>query len=89
MSTDKETWGITKVIPTSVILALMAYAVIGIFSYANLQGDVETNKERIKRDEARIEILETLVQGQAVAMARIDENIKAIRTMAELWSRDK
>ena len=83
---SEENWNVSKNVPITVLVGLAAYTVTAIWFFADLQNNVNTNKERISRDEARIEILETLVQGQAISMARIDENIKAIRTMAEHWS---
>ena len=83
---SEESWGVSKNVPVTVIVAIGAYTVTAIWFFADLQNDVAVNKERIIRDEARIEILEKSVQNQAVSMARIDENIKAIRTMAEHWS---
>jgi hypothetical protein len=35
------------------------------------------------RNETRVETLETVVQDQAVMLARIDENLKAIREAIE------
>lgn len=83
---SEESWGVGKSVPVTAIVAIGAYTVTAIWFFADLQNDVAVNKERIIRDEARIEILEKSVQNQAVSMARIDENIKAIRTMAEHWS---
>lgn len=83
---SEESWGVSKNVPVTAIFAIGAYTVTAIWFFADLQNDVAVNKERIIRDEARIEILEKSVQNQAVSMARIDENIKAIRTMAEHWS---
>jgi hypothetical protein len=73
-------------VPITVLIAIGASTVTAIWFFADLQNNVDANKERIIRDETRIEILESLVQNQAVSMARIDENLKAIRTMAEHWS---
>jgi hypothetical protein len=83
---SEESWVVSKNFPVTAIVAIGAYTVTAIWFFADLQNDVAVNKERIIRDEARIEILEKSVQNQAVSMARIDENIKAIRTMAEHWS---
>jgi hypothetical protein len=81
-----KSWGISKEVPLSVIIVCVMYTVTLIWFFADLQNEVTSNKERIIRDETRIEILEGVVQTQAVSMARIDENIKAIREMAEYWS---
>jgi hypothetical protein len=83
---SNKSWGISKEVPLSVIIVCVMYTVTLIWFFADLQNEVTSNKERIIRDEARIEILESVVQTQAVSMARIDENIKAIREMAEYWS---
>ena len=83
---SEDSWGVSKNVPITVLIAIGAYTVTAIWFFADLQNGVTSNKERIIRDEARIEILENLVQSQAISMARIDENIKAIRTMAEHWS---
>lgn len=83
---SNKSWGVSKEIPLTVIVACVMYTVTLIWFFADLQNEVTSNKERIIRDETRIEILEDVVQSQAVSMARIDENIKAIREMAEYWS---
>jgi hypothetical protein len=83
---SEESWGVNKNVPITVLIAIAAYTVTAIWFFAGLQSDVTSNKERLIRDDARIEMLEDLVQNQAVSMARIDENLKAIRTMAEHWS---
>ena len=83
---SNKSWGVSKEIPLTVIVACVMYTVTLIWFFADLQNEVTSNKERIIRDETRIEILEGVVQTQAVSMARIDENIKAIREMAEYWS---
>ena len=83
---SNKSWSVSKDVPLTVIVAGVMYTVTLIWFFANLQNGVTSNKERLIRDEARIEILENIVQSQAVSMARIDENIKAIREMAEFWS---
>ena len=83
---SNKSWSVSKDVPLTVIVAGVMYTVTLIWFFADLQNGVTSNKERIIRDEARIEILESIVQSQAVSMARIDENIKAIREMAEFWS---
>ena len=83
---SNKSWGVSKEIPLTVVVACVMYTVTLIWFFADLQNEVTSNKERIIRDETRIEILEGVVQTQAVSMARIDENIKAIREMAEYWS---
>ena len=48
-----------------------------------LDNNVKNNTKEILRQEVRIERLETVVQSQALTLARIDENIKSIRIMME------
>ena len=83
---SNKSWGVSKEVPLSVIVACVMYTVTLIWFFADLQNEVTSNKERLIRDSARIEILESVVQTQAVSMARINENIKAIRERAEYWS---
>tara|TARA_R110000824_G_scaffold5987_1_gene27503 strand:+ start:373 stop:624 length:252 start_codon:yes stop_codon:yes gene_type:complete len=75
-----------KAITPSFILGALVYAVSVIWFIAVMSSSVSQNAEHIKRVERRVEFMETSVQDQAVAMARIDENIKAIRELAEFWS---
>jgi type VI protein secretion system component VasK len=65
------------------ILAIIAQTVALIWFVATLRNDVDANKERMIRNETRVETLETVVQDQAVMLARIDENLKAIREAIE------
>jgi len=46
-------------------------------------GDIDRNTTNIKEMEQRVNRIEDMVHEQAVSMARIDENIKAIRAAVE------
>jgi predicted nucleic acid-binding Zn-ribbon protein len=46
-------------------------------------GDIQDNKDDLIAVQARLERVEDAVHDQAVSMARIDENIKAIRQAVE------
>jgi len=50
---------------------------------SSLDNNVKNNTKEILRQEVRLERLETVVQSQALTLARIDENIKSIRIMME------
>lgn len=76
-------WHLSKSVPVTFILAIMAQTVALIWFVATLRNDVDANKERMIRNETRVETLETVVQDQAVMLARIDENLKAIREAIE------
>lgn len=48
-----------------------------------MMGDIERNRSDISAMQTRVSNVEEAVQDQAVSMARIDENIKAIRDSVE------
>jgi len=82
VSEDKQ-WHLSKSVPISFILAIVAQTIALIWFVATLRNDVDVNSTEILRHQVRLESLETLVQNQAVSLARIDENIKAIRNAVE------
>ena len=69
--------------PVTLIVALVLQAAAIVWTVSHMQSSIEANATNIIRLESRTEKLELLVQNQAVALARIDENIKAIRTHVE------
>lgn len=82
MSEDKQ-WHLSKSVPVSFIIAIFTQTIALIWFVATLRNDVDVNSTEILRHQVRLESLETLVQNQAVSLARIDENIKAIRNAVE------
>lgn len=80
-------WHLSKSVPVTFILAIIAQTIALIWFVATLRNDVDNNSFRIERvetvHETRIEALESIVQNQAVMLARIDENLKAIREAVE------
>jgi uncharacterized coiled-coil DUF342 family protein len=54
-----------------------------VWYVSTLDSAIKTNTRDLTKHETRIETLEKTVQTQAVALARIDENIKAIRDLVE------
>ena len=76
-------WHLSKSIPLTFILAIVGQTVALVWFVASLNNDIETNTRELVRHETRLIALETSVQAQAVAMARIDENINSIRQMME------
>lgn len=79
---EKE-WHLSKSVPVTFILAIMAQTIALIWFVATLRNDVDNNQAQILRHEVRIETIEDIVQNQAVMLARIDENLKAIRDAVE------
>jgi len=75
----QEPWHLSKSVPLTLVLAIAAQTVALIWFVATLRNDVDTNHDNIVRMEARTKTLESLVHAQSISLARIDENIKAIR----------
>ena len=82
-----EQWHLSKSVPIPFIFAIILQTVTLVWFIANLNSTVENNSREIVRNETRIESLETVVQSQAVAIARMDENIQAIRNIVENMAR--
>jgi len=83
METTSNNWHLSKSVPITLIFALIVQAAAIVWSVSEMNSGIESNRERIVKVEVRTEKLEALVQDQAVLMARMDENIKAIRDIIE------
>ena len=84
-----EQWHLSKSVPISIIGAVVVQTITIVWFIANLNANVQTNTRDLVRHETRIETLEASVQAQAVSMARMDENIQAIRDMVEQLTRQR
>ena len=84
-----EQWHLSKSVPISIIGAVVVQTVTIVWFIANLNANVQINTRDLVCHETRIETLEASVQSQAVSMARMDENIQAIRDMVEQLTRDR
>lgn len=80
---SQEPWHLSRSVPVSLIFAISLQTLALIWFVATLRNDVDNNKTSIVRVEARINTLEDIAQGQAVMLARIDENLKAVRSAIE------
>lgn len=78
-----DEWHLSKSVPISFILAIIAQTIALIWFVATLRNDVDNNANQLLRHEVRIETIEVNIQSQAVMLARIDENLKAIRDAIE------
>jgi hypothetical protein len=76
-------WHLTKSVPISFILGIIAQTVALVWYVSSLDNNIENNQRELIRHETRIEALEKIVQSQAVTLGRMDENIKAIRDSVE------
>lgn len=86
---SSEPWHLSKSVPLSIIFAVVVQTVTLVWFIAGLNASIDQNSRDLVRHETRIEALESVVQTQAVAMARMDENIQAIRTMLEQMARSR
>jgi hypothetical protein len=78
-----ESWHLNKSVPLSIILGVIAQTVTLVWFIAGLNASIDQNSRDLVRHETRIEALEASAQSQAVSLARMDENILAIRQMLE------
>jgi cell division protein FtsB len=86
---SNEPWHLSKSVPLSIIFAVVIQTITLVWFIAGLNASIDSNAKDIVRHETRIESLETSVQNQAVAVARMDENIQAIRQMLEQMARGR
>ena len=85
---SNEPWHLSKSVPLSIIFAVVAQTITLVWFIAGLDAAIGQNARDIVRHETRLETLETIVQGQSVSMARMDENIQAIRDIVESMARN-
>ena len=76
---SNETWHLQKSVPLTFVFALMVQAIALVWFFAELDNSIKANVTQVEQHDTRIANLESLVQGQAVSLARIDENIRHIR----------
>lgn len=78
-----EPWHLSRSVPITFIFAIFLQTIALIWFVATLRNDVDNNKTELVRIETRTTQLEQAVQSQALTLARIDENLKAIRDAVE------
>lgn len=78
-----EPWHLSKSVPLTLIFAIACQTAAIIWFAASLRNDIDSSAEDIIRLDARTTSLESIVQTQAITLARIDENIKGIREYLE------
>jgi hypothetical protein len=82
-----ESWHLSKSVPITFILAILAQTIALIWFVATLRNDVDNNRSELIRLEVRTDKLEEVVQSQAITLGRMDENIKSIRQILEAMAR--
>jgi len=80
---------ITRSIPLTVLVGLGIQAGAIVWSMSAMSSDIQTNANEIARLQTRTNALETAVNNQNISLARIDENIKAIRSSVEKMAQQK
>jgi len=83
MTKEEDNWHLSRSVPITLIFGLIAQAAAIVWTVSMMMSDIERNGEDIMRLQSRMSIVEDATQRQAVSMARIDENIKAIRQSVE------
>ena len=81
-----DSWHLSKSVPFGLIIGLITQGAAIVWTVSMMMSDIESNRKDINENQLRVSRLETSVQNQAVSMARIDENIKAIRAAVEKMS---
>jgi len=78
-----ENWHLSKTIPISFLVGIVAQTFILGWLIADAQNTIETNTNNIMRNTNDVEMLENRVNDHAVMLGRIDENLKHIRDYIE------
>ena len=78
-----EQWHLSKSVPASLLLGLVTQAGAIVWTVSMMMSDIDRNRSSIASVSNRLSEVETMVQAQAVSMARIDENIMHIRRSVE------
>lgn len=84
---SEQEWHLSRSVPLSMIFAIACQTVALIWFVATLRNDVDANQMKIVQLETRTKDLSSMVQDQSVMVARMDENIKAIRDIIEKMAR--
>ena len=81
-----DNWHLSKSVPLTLIFGLVVQGAAIVWTVSMMMSDIDRNSAAITTLDFRVEKIEDLVQSQAIAMARIDENIKQIRKSVELMA---
>lgn len=80
---SQEPWHLSRSVPITLIFGLITQGAAIVWTVSMMMGDIDRNRQDIYQLEGRVSSVEKAVQDQAISMARIDENIKAIRQAVE------
>lgn len=73
----------TKSVPITVLIGLGVQAGAIVWSMSAMSSNIQVNANEISRLQVRTTAIETSVNALNISLARIDENIKAIRNNVE------
>jgi hypothetical protein len=86
---ETESWHLSKSVPITFLFGLVIQAVAIVYTISMLIANVEENRSDLERLAVRVSTIEDNIHSTAIAMARLDENIKAIRKAVELMAYPK
>lgn len=86
---NNDSWHLNKSVPLTLIFGLIVQGAAIVWTVSMMMSDIEDNAEEINELNMRMSRMENSVQNQAISLARIDENIKAIRSSIEFMTEDK
>ena len=86
---NTEGWHLSRSVPLQLIFGLLIQAGAIVWTVSMMMSDIERNMQDIMVLEITVSELEAVVQSQQVSLARIDENIKAIRDAVERMASDE
>ncbi len=74
-----DNWHLHKAVPVTFLLAVGLQFIYLINFLTGLDASIQQNQKELLKQDGRLSAVELNVQGQQVALARIDENIRHIR----------
>jgi len=80
---NSDGWRITASVPAALVLGLASQAAAIIWVASMMMSDIESNARDINSITNRMSRVESMVQSQAVSMAKISTNIEHIRAAVE------
>jgi len=80
---NNESWHLSKSVPISFIVAIFIQTFSIGWIISNMDSRIEQNTKDIARQEVVVNTMREQSQNHAIALARIDENLKAIRDALE------
>ena len=80
---SEDSWHLSKSVPITLIFGLLVQGAAIVWTVSMMMSDIEDNRDDIMSLQQRMARIETSVHEQAVSLARIDDNIKAIRSSVE------